>query len=108
MDISSVMDIREKKVPVQKFGFLSKINEAMVMTLNDTEKTAIITLRGGVEYLTRSMGRNSSGVETFLSGLTQWPGGLYALLQPKTGCSVEPTNISRNVVKVTPQHSNIE
>ena len=30
-----------------------------------------------------------SEVKTFLSSLTQWPGGYYALLQPKTGCPVD-------------------
>ena len=28
-------------------------------------------------------------VESFLGCLTQWPGGFYALLQPKTGCPVD-------------------
>ena len=28
-------------------------------------------------------------VNTFLNGLTQWPGGFYALLQPMTGCPVD-------------------
>ena len=28
-------------------------------------------------------------VQTFLDSLTQWPGGFYALLQPKTGCPVD-------------------
>ena len=28
-------------------------------------------------------------LETFLGRLTQWPGGFYALLQPKTGCPVD-------------------
>ena len=30
-----------------------------------------------------------STIETFLGSLTQWPGGFYALLQPKTGCPAD-------------------
>ena len=52
-------------------------------------KTEIPSLQRGVADLTSSMGRRLSNVETFMSGLAQWPGGFYALLQPKTGCPVD-------------------
>ena len=52
-------------------------------------KTEIPSIKRGVADLASTTGRRLSTVEKFMSGLTQWPGGFYALLQPKTGCPVD-------------------
>ena len=55
-------------------------------------ETSHAALQHGVSTLETnrsSIDTRLATLETFISSLTQWPGGYYALLQPKTGCPVD-------------------
>ena len=83
------MEIIENKISLEHFALLSQKTHEIVMGLNETMQRQIPSLKRGVADLASMMGRRLSNVEKFMSGLTQWPGGFYALLQPKTGCPVD-------------------
>ena len=59
--------------------------ETKLKSLDDSTNTRFTTLDGEMS----STQKRLETLELFLGGLTQWPGGFYALLQPKTGCPVD-------------------
>ena len=61
--------------------------ERKLENLDDSTDKRITTLDGEMS----STQKRLETLELFLGGLTQWPGGFYALLQPKTGCPVDLT-----------------
>ena len=59
--------------------------ETKLKSLDDSTNTRFTTLDGEMS----STQKRLETLELFLGGLTQWPRGFYALLQPKTGCPVD-------------------
>ena len=59
--------------------------ERKLKSLDDSTDTRITALDGEMS----STEKRLETLELFLGGLTQWPEGFYALLQPKTGCPVD-------------------
>ena len=59
--------------------------ERKLKSLDDSTDKRITTLDGEMS----STEKRLETLELFLGGLTQWPRGFYALLQPKTGCPVD-------------------
>ncbi|GFR98474.1 apextrin-like protein 2 [Elysia marginata] len=55
----------------------------------DKSRSSIETSNLRLQNKMDSMQRSLRNVESRLDGLVQWPGGFYALLQPKTGCPVD-------------------
>ena len=68
-----------------RFKTLDESTERKLKSLDDSTDTRFTTLDGEMS----STQKRLETLELFLGGLTQWPEGFYALLQPKTGCPVD-------------------
>ena len=67
-------------------------NQSSILSQIDNFETSQSSLKSSVEELETRVSSMQSSLticETKLNSLTQWPGGFYALLQPKTGCPVD-------------------
>ena len=67
-------------------------NQSSILSQIDKFETSQSSLKSSVEELETRVSSMQSSLticETKLNSLTQWPGGFYALLQPKTGCLVD-------------------
>ena len=96
---SSEVEIQEFQNFIGHFESLSKEAAEKVRELQNWTETEIFHLKQDFNGLKKSVAEIQTNqpsfenrlvkLETFLGGLTQWPGGFYALLQPKTGCPVD-------------------
>ena len=78
MESSAEIDVHETQSLVAHAGGLSNATHSKLEDLVKWNIDEISELK-----------RNLNRVNIFLDSLTQWPGGYYALLQPKTGCPVD-------------------
>ncbi|RUS84734.1 hypothetical protein EGW08_007521 [Elysia chlorotica] len=98
---SPEFEIREFQNFIEHFENLSKETKMKVEELKNWTENEVYELKKDFHDIENSIAtlqrnktscdceRRLSSVETLLGSLTQWPGGFYALLRPKTGCPVD-------------------